>query len=414
MSDDVLSSGSVSSTHLISKPAKLTCSDAENKIFNATSDLKLRVDRYTYKCKYCCISSYSTKFKAHIIDHMQSEHNIYLMQCPDLKCNKRFKDEWKLKRHLLSNRDHEPLSGFKCLIDVMKTHVHVTPQKVGFPCPLCHLDENNNQVVTACLEGINEKKTEYFLYFDSYSELNEHLVNKHTDLDVNSYFICKNCGQVFQNRYKLSCHLFNVHSGKRKSRKKQLKLAQQSSQGLFNKASDPNSYYGPSVDSHIDSVIESVANGMVALETKNMINFQTIQQQQQQMQKITCVGCSKKFKRIRDINSHIRIMHKNWSKVEKEQQDAILEMHIKLIKLNKKNIIKKQISSASLLMSQNENNKNVKICFVCNKIFKELTSTPISSLNKTFIRHMQIQHGLNEKGKEIFHNLYQRFGLFNL
>jgi hypothetical protein len=43
----------------------------------------------------------------------------------------------------------------------------------------------------------------------------------HPNFNIDStYFMCKQCGQVFQNRYKLSCHMFNVHSGKRKNRAK--------------------------------------------------------------------------------------------------------------------------------------------------------------------------------------------------
>lgn len=64
---------------------------------NSNSSLK----KYNYKCQYCL---HLTKFKAHIIEHMQTAHNINLMQCPYFECGRKFKDEWKLKRHLLTNK----------------------------------------------------------------------------------------------------------------------------------------------------------------------------------------------------------------------------------------------------------------------------------------------------------------------
>lgn len=107
-------------------------------------------NRFNYKCKYCsqlgaaagdATSVFSTKFKAHIIEHMQTRHRICLMECPEAACRKRFKDEWKLKRHLLSNREHGQLAAFKNLHDVMRQHVEVTPQKSGFPCPFCQVNQ---------------------------------------------------------------------------------------------------------------------------------------------------------------------------------------------------------------------------------------------------------------------------------
>jgi hypothetical protein len=101
--------------------------------------------RFNYKCKYCCgeAGTFTTKFKAHIIEHMQIKHRLCLMECPEVSCRKRFKDEWKLKRHLLSNREHGQLVAFKSLHDVMRQHVEVTPQKVGFPCPFCRVDQSS-------------------------------------------------------------------------------------------------------------------------------------------------------------------------------------------------------------------------------------------------------------------------------
>ena len=62
------------------------------------------------------------------------------------------------------------------------------------------------------------KNMDSYLFLDSYDDLKTHMLRNHPQFDVDSYFICKQCGQVFINRYKLSCHLFNVHSGKRKRR----------------------------------------------------------------------------------------------------------------------------------------------------------------------------------------------------
>lgn len=376
LSDEVLSSS------MSPEPTKI---QLEN---NNKTDNKLQTNRFNYKCKYC--TSYSTKFKAHIIEHMQLNHNVYLMQCPELKCSKRFKDEWKLKRHLVSNREHQPLNEYKDLNDVMKPHVDVSPQKSGFPCPLCQLDQNNNLILSNDLESINDKKLEDNLYFERFDDLKEHCINKHTNLDINSYFICKICGQVFQNRYKLSCHSFNVHSGKRKSRKKQLT-------SLQNKTPDLKLNNESIIDYHIQSIIDSVAIGIDSNNVPEANSYLNIQQL-----KINCVVCTKKFKRIRDINSHIKIMHKTLSDTEKQQQEAILESHKKLLKLNKKNIIKNQLITTNLLNHQSEN-KYIKVCFVCNKVFKE--TAPINGItnssNKTFIRHMQIQHGLNQKGERL-------------
>ncbi len=185
----------------------------------STIPKKLTVSRFNYKCKFC---AFSTKFKAHTIEHMFKNHKINLMQCPELSCGKTFKDEWKLKRHLLSNREHKPLANFKNLSDVMKQYVEVTPQKLGFPCPLCQFDDNNNLITqnqTQILANdVAGKNMDNYLFLDTYEHLKTHIIMNHSKFDLDSYFICKQCGQVFINRYKLSCHLFNVHSGKRKRR----------------------------------------------------------------------------------------------------------------------------------------------------------------------------------------------------
>lgn len=103
----------------------------------------------------------------------------------------------------------------------MKQFVEVTPQKLGFPCPLCQFDEGNNLIrhdQTQVFVNDASKNMDSYLFLDTYEHLKTHILLNHAKFDIDSYFICKQCGQVFINRYKLSCHLFNVHSGKRKRR----------------------------------------------------------------------------------------------------------------------------------------------------------------------------------------------------
>jgi hypothetical protein len=74
--------------------------------------------KYNYKCQYCL---HLTKFKAHIIEHMLNSHNIDLMQCPYYECGRKFKDEWKLKRHLLTNKGYN--------IDFLKRNIRLNYSK---------------------------------------------------------------------------------------------------------------------------------------------------------------------------------------------------------------------------------------------------------------------------------------------
>ena len=123
-------------------------------------------------------------------------HSIYLMECPDKQCKKQFKDEWKLKRHLESNRDHPTLKyQFNNFLDIMKIYVDISLFKPGFKCPLC---DN--------------------YYLQTYDLLHEHCKAQHNDFNLEAYFFCKQCGQLFRNNYKLKAHIFNVHSGKKKAK----------------------------------------------------------------------------------------------------------------------------------------------------------------------------------------------------
>ncbi len=105
-----------------------------------TPTLTKLTNRFNYKCKYCTTTTFSTKIKAHIIEHMQLTHRICCTECPHISCRKQFKDEWKLKRHLQSNRDHGEIPGIVSLYDVMKQHVFITPHRIGFPCPFCKIN----------------------------------------------------------------------------------------------------------------------------------------------------------------------------------------------------------------------------------------------------------------------------------
>lgn len=125
--------------------------------------------------------------------------------------------------------------------DCLRRHVYVTLQKVGqYPCPMCQVDESTGQVYTAAntqsgtdsfdqqsmIATLLGKNIDNSLYLDSYDMLRAHIAEAHPKFNMDNYFVCKQCGQVFLNRYKLSCHLFNVHSGKRK-RRSTTALAQQ-------------------------------------------------------------------------------------------------------------------------------------------------------------------------------------------
>ena len=95
---------------------------------------------------------------------------------------------------------------------------------------------------------------------------------------------------------------------------------------------------------------------------------------------------------------HIKLQHKNISKTDLTEQQSLIDLYNDLFNLN--NFKQKQ--------QQNDNNKRV--CFVCNKIFRGLNTKNFikttnclrtSNLNKTFTRHMQIQHGLDENGERL-------------
>ena len=240
--------------------------DANNNVDSESDTIKSTTNtRFNFKCKHC--PAFATKFKVHIIEHMLAAHAINLMQCPQADCGKKFKDEWKLKRHLASNREHGQLVNFKNLYDVMRLHVVMVPLKTGFPCPLCPerpgADEFN---MNRCMEDN--------LFFDNYELLQQHVHAMHPKFNLDSYFICKQCGNLFQTRYKLSCHLFNVHSGKRKNRKKKTKPTVAMECGSGSKLT--NEFHSQSsqlVDFHMTSVIDSVANGFMARLDSGQVNM---------------------------------------------------------------------------------------------------------------------------------------------
>ena len=156
--------------------------------------------------------------------------------------------------------------------------------------------------------------------------------------------------------------------------------------------------------------------------------------------KYLCVVCSRKFKRTRDLQIHIQIMHKNLSELQKQQIQLEIQKTNQMLKTRYLNNIKQQqqqqqqnqqqqqqqqfnvntIMQVSGIQQLNLQNQiiqqqqqqqqqhqqqsvlslpnNEKVCLICKKSFKNSTG---ASFNKSFIRHMQIQHGLNEKGERL-------------
>lgn len=89
---------------------------------------------------------------------------------------------------------------------------------------------------------------------------------------------------------------------------------------------------------------------------------------------------------------HIKLSHKKITKSELTEQHSLIDLHNDLFNLSPKS----------------NNSKQYRVCFVCNKIFrgqhtaiKNRNSLVTSNLNKTFTRHMQIQHGLDENGEQL-------------
>lgn len=454
--------------------------------------------RFNYKCRYCL---HLTKFKARIIEHMLTVHSVNLMQCPYDNCGRKFKDEWKLKRHLISNKDHAKLGTFQSLADSIRQHCLVTPQKIGqYPCPMCQVDgvSNDQPVINnldeqqAVIATFLSKNTDNSLYFDKYDDLKDHMTHSHPNFNIDYYFVCKQCGQVFLNRYKLSCHLFNVHSGKRKRRSSssrankllavsgdasaafinfgnhvqqfghqggmittQFGLLQQPTQTQFlvnNKPSRGVNKSNTSLTSSSSTSMMMLHNGSYVTPAKFLLDCR----------KFLCVVCDRKFKRVRDLQSHVQIMHKTISDEQREQlkveidktnslivkaksmrnkkakeasssssssllqpavvqpiiQNTILDNNASMSS-SKSYLLNNQqlINMGSLILSSNNNPVNqiqpvvqqhqqqqampvqfVKLCFICNKMFKVSDD---GKTDKSFVRHMQIQHGMNEKGERL-------------
>ena len=146
------------------------------------------------------------------------------------------------------------------------------------------------------------------LYFANYDELRGHVVAHHPHYPIDSYIICKQCGQVFINRYKLSCHVFNVHSGKRKNYKRPSAAASAAAASLNsnnnNNQNSNNNQHNNSMAASIDSVA---------------LRIQLARQQQKLERKYGCQLCKRAFRRVRDLQMHIQIMHKQLSEQSKQQ-----------------------------------------------------------------------------------------------
>jgi len=271
----------------------------------------------------------------------------------------------------------------------MKQHVTITPQRVGFPCPFCTTESDQQPSETSRSNLSGDKNPDDYLFLPTYESLKVHCQEAHPNFNIDGYFICQQCGQVFQNRYKLSCHLFNVHSGKRKSRAR--KTSTDPGGTGKNKLTDETL-----VDYHMTSVIDSVASiGFLGWRGASDL-------------RINCVVCQKSFKRVRDLDSHVKIMHKSLTAGQRQQQDILVAEHENTLRLNSKNSQPLQLQQQHI----NGLQKHTRTCFICNKVFREASAEPslsngnnsvttTNNLNKTFSRHMQIQHGLNERGERL-------------
>ncbi|RNA41658.1 gastrula zinc finger -like, partial [Brachionus plicatilis] len=361
--------------------------------------------KFNYKCNYCL---HLTKFKAHIIEHMLTEHKIDLMQCPYPDCLKKFKDEWKLKRHLTSNKDHLQLGTYKDLNDCLKLHVHITPQRIGqYPCPLCQIEPSTGSVLISheldqeiSIQNLVSKNLDNSLFFDKYQDLVDHCSKSHPAFNMDTYFVCKTCGQVFLNRYKLSCHHFNVHSGKRKPRNKSQTFADLSQMISLD----------PSNSDNIADIIDSVAKGQGSVDRLSSANkLRAVAESVVHERKYLCVVCARKFKRVRDLQTHVQIMHKNLTEAQKQELKAEIDKtNLVMAKTRRaRSRVLIDYHSANLLST---NDPSTKVCFICKKVFRAVHNhamctapgvTHTFNLAKSFQRHLQIQHGINEKGEKL-------------
>lgn len=140
--------------------------------------------------------------------------------------------------------------------------------------------------------------------------------------------------------------------------------------------------------------------------------------------RVRCVICKKTFKRARDLMSHTKIMHKQMSESQRREQENLIEIHTKSVKSNKTHMktrlkLANQSGPRCLATSSGATwpmDKSIRICFVCSKVFRSSSGqtsaattsgmlgnsvTTTANLNKTFVRHMQIQHGLTENGDRL-------------
>ncbi len=115
--------------------------------------------------------------------------------------------------------------------------------------------------------------------------------------------------------------------------------------------------------------------------------------------RVNCVCCNKSFKRERDLMSHIKIMHKDLTEKQKLDQEA--EIKILYTKMAKQKQLKstntqsdKKVFVLPSSIVKLSENKKIKLCFVCNKIFRDantvigsnLNSVITTNINKSFIR----------------------------
>ena len=164
-------------------------------------------------------------------------------------------------------------------------------------------------------------------------------------------------------------------------------------------------------------------------QPQQIIIQQQPQQQQPQQQviqlgpdfatakKYLCIVCKRKFRRVRDLQTHVSIMHKTMSDGEREAMRAEIDKTNQLLvayrRALKSGRRRRVVATASVVLAPIQQSGN-RVCPICGKMFKNDAKGPnatANSHNKTFMRHMQIQHGLSEKYVSFKTIIYLLFNL---
>jgi hypothetical protein len=118
---------------------------------------------------------------------------------------------------------------------------------------------------------------------------------------------------------------------------------------------------------------------------------------QQEIQKTNLILKTRQLNSLRQQNSNLTIHQHQIQMQQQAQLQQQQQQHQQLLQAQNYN------SNMNLNLTGDE-----KVCPICKKVFKNNTNplnnnnnNNASSLNKSFTRHMQIQHGLNEKGERL-------------